>query len=261
MVKILPAEVIFWYASLLLKIILLWRLFSLGLAARYKALVFFLVLATARTLVLLPLNVNTPTYALTYFLTQPVLLGLQVWVVLEIYSQVFESYQGISFLGRGFVVGTFAVGILASLWLHLTEFNVHGGPQVFVRVYLTGESTFYTILLVFLLTLGVFLLWFPVPLKKNMVHYLLVFSVFFAAASLGLYMGNRNPTSLAARLGSALRMGIDTACLAAWVFLFRVEWEKKTTGVSFAVTGAHQAKVLHQLESMNEAILRARKTS
>ncbi|MGC4049060.1 MAG: hypothetical protein QM757_06045 [Paludibaculum sp.] len=211
---------------------------------------------------LLPLNVNTPTYALTYFLTQPVLLLLQLWVVLEIYwPRCSRAIRASRFSGRGFLMGTFAVGILASLWLHLTEFNVHGGPQIIVRVYLTGESTFYTILLVFLLTLGVFLLWFPVPLKKNMVHYLLVFSVFFAAASLGLYMGNRNPTSLAARLGSALRMGIDTACLAAWVFLFRAAWEQKTSGVSFAVTGTQQAKVLHQLESMNEAILRARKTS
>lgn len=129
MVKILPIEQFFWYANLILKVVLLWKLFAIGLAPRYKALCIAMILATARTLVLLPLKVNSLPYAYVYLLSQPLLLLAYLFVALEIYGQVFEAYQGISFLGRGFVVAVFAVSITASLWIHVTEFGVQSSPR------------------------------------------------------------------------------------------------------------------------------------
>lgn len=260
MLNLLPIEVFFWYANLALKLVLLWRIFSLGLAAHYKALCFAMVLASARTLVLLPLNVNTYAYAVTYLITQPLLLLAYGAVVLEVYGQVFETYQGISFLGRGFLVTGFVVSGAISLWVHLAEFNLSDGPFRVLRYLLTAESTLYGVLLLFLLALALFLLWYPVPLRKNLLHYNLIFLVFFGAMSAGLYMGNPNPSSMAARLGSTMRMAVDTACLSCWIFLFRREWEEQAGGVSFALTKADQAQILGHLDSMNQAILRARKS-
>ncbi len=261
MVKILPLEQFFWYANLVLKVVLLWKLFAIGLAPRYRALCFAMILATVRTMVLLPLNVSSLPYAYVYLLSQPLLLMAYIAVALEIYGQVFETYQGISILGRGFVVAAFAVSIAASLWIHVTEFGVQSSPQKILSLYLAGESALYVMLLVFLVALGLFLFWYPVPLRKNLLHYLLVFSVFFAASSFGIYMGRQAPGGMGARLGSTLRMGVDTACLVCWVFLFRREWEAKSTGVAFAVSSAHQVQVLQRLESMNQAILSVRKSA
>ncbi|WP_321472497.1 hypothetical protein [uncultured Paludibaculum sp.] len=261
MVQILPLETFFWYANLVLKVILLWRLASLGLAPRYKALCFVMALASLRTLALLPLKVTTLAYAKVYLFSQPLLLLAYALVALEIYGQVFESYRGISFLGRGFLIGAFVLSIAGSLGFHMAEVDVNSGPQRLLRLYLAGESAMYVTLLLFLLALAAFLLWYPIPLRKNLLHYNLIFLVFFAAMSAGIILGNPEPGSMAARVGSTLRMGIDTACLASWVFLFRRSWEQETSGVSFAVTHSHQVQVLAQLESMNQAILRVRKSS
>lgn len=261
MQNVIPIEVFFWYASLVVKVILLWRLFALGLAQRYKALWLALIISCIRTLVLLPIPVRSLAYTLTYFFTQPLLLLLYVLVALEIYGQVFESYQGISFLGRTFLGGTIAVSVVVSLLMHVSEFDFTREPFKILRFYLLGESSLFSILLLFLLGLTAFLFWYPVPLRKNLLHYNLVFSVFFAAMSAGVHLRNFDPNGMGARFGSALRMGVETACLLAWVFLFRKEWEEQSTGISFSVTKAHQARVLQQLESMNRAILRVKKSS
>lgn len=260
MQNLLPLEAFFWYANLLLKIVLLWRLFALRLAPRYKALCFSLALASIRSILLMSLNFRTTLYGVVYFVTLPLLEMAYIAVVLEIYGQIFEAYQGISFLGRGFLLTTFVTSAAVSLWLHVAEFNVSGGPFVFLRYYLTGESSLYVVMLLVLLALAAFLFWYPVPLRKNLLHYNLIFLVFFGAMSAGLYLGNADPGSVMARLGSAMRMGIDTACLLSWTILFRREWETESAGVAFALSKDHQAQVLHQLDSMNQAILRVRKS-
>lgn len=260
MQNLLPLEAFFWYASLFLKIVLLWRLFALRLAPRYKALCVSLALASVRSILLMSLEFRSNLYGVVYFVTQPLIGLAYVAVVLEIYGQIFEAYRGISFLGRGFLLTAFITSAAVSIWLHVAEFNVNGGPFAFLRYYLTGESSLYVVMLMVLLALAIFLFWYPVPLRKNLVHYNLIFLVFFGAMSAGLYMGNPDPSSVMARLGSAMRMGVDTACLSLWIALFRREWETESAGVAFALSSAHQAQVLHQLDSMNQAILRVRKS-
>ena len=255
------AEDFLWYAGLAAKAVLTARLLWLGLYVRYKALVICLLAHVVRTLILLPLSVNGNAYAYAYLLTEPLLLVTYVLVALEIYSHVFESYRGLSILGRRTMLAALGVSALVAVVTHLAEFDYTNERFHILRSLFIVESTLCSTLLIFLILLALFLFWYPVPLRKNLLHYSFLWCVVFAALSAGLYLRNANPTDDWTRIASEVRLAADTLCPAAWIWLFRRSWEVETSGVAFRLTSEHQQRILARLDAMNEALEAGRKTT
>jgi len=61
-----------WVLSFLLSVILAVRLFILKLAPTYRFFLTFLLFYTARTLLALPFDINSPTYENIWKVTEPV---------------------------------------------------------------------------------------------------------------------------------------------------------------------------------------------
>lgn len=249
---------VLWYGGLALKAGLLGRLFALGLAARYRALVICLAVHLLRTLLLMPMNVRSDAYALTYMVSEPLLLITYVFAALEVYAQVFEAYRGLAWLGRGTMLVGLALSALASAGLHWTEFNFSGEPYLVLRAALLLESTVCGMLLVFLLALALFPLWFPVRLRKNLLLYNFGFSVFFLAMSMGVFLRNAHPDW--ARAASTIRLAVYDACLVGWLLLFSRAGEAEALQAAPAFRRDQEQRLLSQLEAINRALESGRKS-
>ena len=81
------------------------RLYQLDLNRVYRFFFAYLVLTTARSLLLLPFNVRENTYGLIYLATLPILWVFYILIVLELYSLVLQNYSGIYSLGRWTLYG------------------------------------------------------------------------------------------------------------------------------------------------------------
>jgi len=260
MIPLDRVEYYLWYLSLLLHAALFTRLCWLGLALRYKAFSLCLLLQIIRTLILLPLSPNTNVYAYVYIYSEPVLIACRVAVVLEIYGKVLSSYRGLSILGRGTLIGALAISGLVSVFTHLMEFDfTHERFQMLRAMHLV-ESTVYTTLLFFLFALAAFIIWYPTPLKKNIILYSFGYSLYFVGVAAAIYLRNLDASALT-RVASTGRLVVTDAALLLWVVLVRKSWEEESGGVAIRFSAESQERLLSQLEALNRTIESPKKSS
>lgn len=249
-----------WYLGIVLHLGLLARLLQLGLAARYKAVTVCMAGQALRSILLLFVDPRTDAYFELYLPTEIVLIVCRAWVVLELYSQVLERYQSLSVLSSRLLSGVVGLGLLASVAAHLREFDfTHEAFQALRALHLV-ETTVYTALLLFLLLLSGFVLWYPAPLKKNLLIYSFGYSVYFMAMAVGVYLRNLNPTEWT-RVASTGRILVADGCLLLWLALIRKAWERTGDDVNSAIHSVGQERILAQLDALNQSIHARRRAS
>lgn len=248
------------YLGIVLHLVLLARLLQLGLAARYRAVTVCLAGQALRSILLLFVDPRTDAYFELYFPSEIVLICCRAWVVVELYQQVLERYQNLSILSSRLLSGIVGAGLVASVAAHLREFDFTHEAFEAVRALHLVETTVYTALLLFLLILGAFVLWYPVPLKKNLILYSFGYSVYFMAMALGVYLRNLNPTEWT-RLASTGRILVADCCLLVWLALVRRAWEDSGDGGDSAVHSLNQERILAQLDALNDALQARRRAS
>ncbi len=91
------------------------RLYQLDLNRVYRFFFLYLVITTARSLVLLPFSLGGNMYALIYLATLPILWVFYILIVLELYSLVLQNYSGIYSLGRWTLYGALLFSIAVSV--------------------------------------------------------------------------------------------------------------------------------------------------
>lgn len=246
-----------WASGTFFTAALVSRLFALDLDSRYSALVRVLSFQLARSLVLLCLRPPTNAYAWIYLVTEPIVLLLYVFVILEIYQQVFESYRGLSVLGRRSLWTALACSMAVSLVSHRSEFDFSNEPIRRLRSLLLLETTVCSTLLVFLVIVVAFLAWYPVPVRRNLLVYAFGFSLFFASLSVSDFLRNLDPVKNT-KLGNLVRLGGTTGCLIGWLALFRRKWEEVPERV-MVPQGAITSQLLAQLEAMNKVLTTGKK--
>jgi hypothetical protein len=257
MLELVQIENALWYLALLLKALLLYRLWSQNLTSRYRAFTIYLAVHLVRSLLLMPLRSQRQWYGWAYLFTEPILLVTYVLVVLEIHGHVLESYRGLSVLGRKSVLAACGVSGAVTVMTHLQLFEFSAEPTLWLRGILLLESTVYSTLMLFLLALVMFVVWYPVRLRRNLLHYTFGFCLFFCLMTSGLFLRNlhvnwNRPVSVA-------RQGAYDLCLIGWVLLFRKSWETEESGGPRHYSVEQRQKLLAQLDTMNQAIQGSRK--
>ena len=258
MPNLLMLETAFWYLALLLKIVLLYRLWALKLASRYPAFVVYLAVHVARTLFLMPIRSNRGWYGWAYFFTEPLILITYVFVVMEIHGQILEGYRGLSVLGRKFVLAASAASALITALMHRQLFAFSAGASKWFHGIMLVESTVYSTLMLFLLGIALFILWYPVSLRRNLLHYALGFCLFLGLMTAGNYLINLNFAWN--RPLSTVREGAYFLCLLGWVILFRKSWEVEEAGSPRHFSDSQRQRLLAQLDAMNRAIQAGQKS-
>jgi hypothetical protein len=248
-------ELFLWLTSIFLTLTLVVRLWREGLHRIYLCFFVYLLASLAQSLLVLPLEPNSKPYAVLYFATQPLIWLLFILIVLELYSLVLRNHPGIATVGRWTLSVALGFSIVISLVTLLPDVQKATGPGAVLICYTVIERGVLSSLVVFLLVITGFLLWYPLPLSRNVILHVLVYCCYFLSSTTALFV--RNITGLAlTRTVSTVLIGIANACLAVWIVFLSRAGERKTVVVGHQWSTGEEDRLVQQLDSINAALLK-----
>lgn len=247
-----------WYTGIALCLAVVVRLQWLGVSGRYSALTCFLIVSSARSILLALLPFGSDRYAEAYLFTAPVLDMARIWLVVQVYGHAFESYRGIAALGRLTILGALAAGAVIAVTTTLLDHNPAREPFPILGLVFRVEAIITKTLLVFLLVISVVLAWFPIPQRPNVALIGFGVTAHFIALTAALVVRGLNPTAWT-RLASISSLYVFAGCMAMWLFALKSKSKDVAEATALAATGEREAALAGQLRSMNQALESLRK--
>jgi hypothetical protein len=241
-------------------VLILQNLILVGLAIRvlvtrlfrkYPCFFGYLLVACLQALVLSFFSVNGPTYKYPWMVTQALLTFFCVLIVLELYTLVLRDLTGIASASRRYLTICMGLAILASLVLLLLEKT----PGTSVATFMVIDRVVVSSLLIFVLLLTAFLVYYPVPINRNLVVYSIGYAVYFMAKAGGLLFVNRNYAW--SRQFGILVIAASTVAMLFWLIGLSRQGEEKTLIIGHRWNREDQDKVLERLKAINASLLRA----
>jgi hypothetical protein len=226
-----------------------------GLSATYRYLFLYLAVELAEFTVALSDPAYGKIYRYTYVAGQGLKTVLGIVVVLELYRLALAEQPALARFGQrtvGFVLG--AAALLAVCGLALDSSIPQGQSRV-VHDFLSFERTMNVCVLIFLVFISLFMAWFPVRLKRNVVVYMWGFAIYSLARSSGLLLVNVLPVRFTVPLGTAMLL-VRLACLVVWLIALRRDGEQTTTVIGHRWNPAEIGHLRDQLDSINSSLAR-----
>lgn len=198
---------------------------------------------------------HTNVYAWTYIAFQSLNLIVACGVIREIYRLALDGHVGLAEFGHSMMRWAVGIVVAASGLSISLDSDVLPGQSRIAHRFFTIERTGDLVLLLLLLVIGIYLTWFPVQLRRNIVIYSIGFMAFFCFRSVGLLMANLLPQ---AQLRSVSNMMLiaETLCLVAWIFGFRRESEDEITTTGHRWDPSQYERLTAQLDSINAVLER-----
>ena len=243
-------ELLLSYAEPVAAAILLIRLAEARLAGRYRAFTLYLACLICAILVLTNVRRDTNAYFHVFVVVESILSVTQIFVVAELFSLVTRTYPGIARSGRKFLWAALAIAVtVCALSL---SFGAERHPME--QYLLIARAVAFTLLVFLGLTLAV-LFWFPIPLSRNAIVYVVGYSVYFACRALTRLAGTLLGTGTIALL-STISLAIVIFCLVFWIVLLSKKGEAVSVTVGHRWEPEHGEALVRQLESINSTLLR-----
>ena len=230
------------------------RLYQLDLNRVYRFFFAYLVLTTARSLLLLPFNIRENTYALIYLATLPILWVFYILIVLELYSLVLQNYSGIYSLGRWTLYGALFFSVAVSVLTLIPTWGNETSKLLFWSTTVTRGVDFS--LVIFLLLILVFLSRYPVALNRNIIVHCIVYTVFFLGTSMTILVRNVVGHELMRPLNIVLQV-ISAGCYLVWIFCLTRAGESRVTMLRHNWSPDDEQRLIEQLNNINATLLRA----
>jgi hypothetical protein len=231
--------------------ILCLRLCLAGLHRIYVYFFGFLVLELLQALIPLLLPLRSRLYRDSYVASEALIVAFSALVVLELYSKVLRDLPGIAGTARRYIRLTLGLAIviaLLPLGVETTMATLTGYLNSFERIVMLS-------LVVFVLLVSVFLVYYPIPLGRNVIVYSIGYTVFFltnATVFLIIDLGHYWIRQL-----SSLVMGVDVVCFVFWTAALSRQGETKRVVVGHQWNPADEQKLRAQLDAINASLLRA----
>ena len=238
-------------------VLLVFRLYYLGLYRVYRGFFAYLIFQTGRSLILLPLDPRSGLYGSLYANTIPVLWVFYILVVIELYSLVLQNYRGIYTLGRWTLYVALAISLLISIVTLIPTWKNAPEPYRILYISIVVDRGVSIGLVLFLFFIMVFLSRYPVPLSRNLIVHAIVYTVFFLSGSMAMLirivLGHHSTRAL-----NIVLQLIGAACYVGWLFGLSREGEKKIVVLRHDWKPADERRLIDQLDSLNATLLRAR---
>jgi len=220
----------------------------------YKIYVFFfscLILQFLQAFIPVFVPLETSQYRDSYVASQALIVCSYALVVLELYSVVLRDLEGISSVARRYIKITLALAV----FLSLLPLSVEKVPNTVTGYLFIFQRPILSSLVVFVLLISGFLVYYPVPLGRNVIVYLAGYAVYFLAnAILALF---QNLGYFWNRLLSTAGMSVFTICVTFWLFALSRQGEKKRVVVGHQWNPDDEQRLLAQLEAINTSLLRS----
>jgi hypothetical protein len=241
------------YLDLAVEAALIATLLRNGLFRVYPIFFSYLTADAVETALGLAFQANRALYAWIYLTGQAAKIVLALFVVLELSQIALDRHPALAqFMQRALaylLVGTAGVAALAVR----LDSNIPAGRSRVIHRFNTFERTMDLWMLGFLLMTTVFIMWFPVRMKRNGAMYIGGFVIYFVSRSAGLLFRNLEP---------GWRQPIDNAlavasilCLTMWLFALTRRGEEVTTVLGHRWSLAETERLTAQLNEINVKLM------
>ena len=229
------------------------RMWLAGLHRVYVNFFRYLVLELLQALIPLFVPLESPLYRDLFVASQALIVAFYALVVLELYSVILRNLAGIAGVARHYIKVTLVFAILVSLlplWIEKTPNTLTGYLFIFERPILSS-------LVAFVLLISGFLVYYPVPLGRNVIAYLAGYAVYFPTIATMAFFQNLG--YFWNRQKGNIDMGISVLCLTFWLMALNRQGEDKRVVVGHHWNPRDEQRLLAQLEAINASLLRSRK--
>jgi hypothetical protein len=246
---------VLWVVGLGLSVALVVKMAVQRLFRTYIWFFFFLCFEILRSVVLLPISPKTNLYAWLFLTSQPILWLVYILVVLELYSLAFAGYKGIASLSRWVVAASLGVAVgVSALTLSADLARPTGRYKVLVYYSVVERGLVFS-LVVFLLLITLFLLWFPISIRRNLVLHAGLYSLYFLSSTFTLFVRNVAGYQTTPAINAVLLL-IDIVCIGEWLWRFDKAGEAEPASFRKSWQPEDEERLLRQMEALNSTILR-----
>lgn len=200
--------------------ILLFRIASERLLSLYKAFTAYLLIWFCQDIgpLVLGLSLGGDSYALFFFITEPLAWLLSYLVLIELFDLTFADFPGIRSAGRFLLVSAIVLsGIVVVGTASPSLVSLHGAGWLYT-LYLVIERSVMILSLILLGALLVLMWRYGLHLPRNTVHYSRIYAIHFATRAVQVFAFGEFDRNLVflGNIGAGI---IDIACLSylAWV--------------------------------------------
>jgi len=234
------------------------RLYFSGLHRRYRAFFLLLIFSTLQSVAPLVFASGSGAYQIFWVLTEPVTWFLYAWVVLELYSLVLQNYQGLYTVGRRLLIVAVSVALLASGCSLIVPSHYTRQGRLMAYYYVAERAVYFS-LAVFLLTILLLLMRYPIALNRNTILHSVVFSAYFLSNTvIFLLLSTRGFEAI--RIATYGTQAVSLAALGTWLAMLNTAGERRTQTLRPAWMPGREEVLVSQLNNLNLALLRAAQT-
>jgi hypothetical protein len=249
-----------WYLTIGLTAAVLGKLSLGGLLKIYKLLFCYLAVSLLSSLAALTVPNSTKAYGYLYFSSETTRILIAALVVVEIYSLALENTPALARFLRNAVGYILVAALIVPAIALFMDNSGTGVPYPYLRLFYLFEQTMNGTIAIFLILISLFMAWFPVRLRRNVIAYITGFIVWTLTNSAGAHLVNQFPKNLLAiRTISSIRMGVVAACLMWWLVVFKREGEARTAVVGHLWNRAEAERLTDQLDAINNGLARLRR--
>ncbi len=245
-------DVLILGASLLLG----FRLLVSGLSGRYRAFFSYLIFYLLQTGFMISLDVRSDLYQKVYILTEPIGWIFGALVVLELYSLVLEDYRGLYSAGKWVLMAAVVLALIASaLSLMVPSHDPARQSKVLAFEFVAARAIYFS-LVVFLFTILVFVMQYPLSLRRNSILHSIVFSVYFLSNTV-IYLVLSTGGYATIHTVTYLMQGVTLASLCTWLLMLKPSGEELKVSLRPEWMPGREEVLITQLNSLNAALLRS----
>ncbi len=249
-----------WYLTIGLTAAVLVRLSLTGLVKIYRLLFFYLASDFLSSVAGLFISFHSKAYADYYFSAQTVKIVIAALMLVEIYSLALERHPALAQFGRSIVGYILLAAAVIPVVLLFTDHSASVGAHPYVRTFFLFEQTMDAIMALFLVLISIFLGWFPVRMRRNVIVYIGGFIVWTLSRSALVYVINQRFTNRhVTQASNIVQMCFTLGCLFWWLFGLKREGEARTAVVGHLWNRAEAERLTKQLDAINDSLERLRR--
>lgn len=246
----LPTEqVVLLILQDLILVALVFRVLSTDLFRRYPSFFGYLLIASLQDLIWPFLPFYSVGYRYFWLVTQALLTCFCALVVLELYTLVLRDLKGIASTSRRYLRICLGVAIFGSLLLLLLERTPHGVFNTFMVI----DRALNTSLLIFVLLLTTFLVYYPIPINRNLVVYSIGYAIYFTAKASSLLFLNIHQTWY--RQFSMVVVTASTVAMLFWLLGLTRQGEENKLIIGHQWNPEDHEQMLARLKAINDSLL------
>ena len=255
-----PWEKAIWYLTMALTAAVLGRLWRSGLIKIYRLFFAYLACDLILSLGALTFDFRSKAYGNFYFSAQTLKIIIAAFLLVEIYSLALESHPALARFGRsvvGYILAAAALFPLIGVWVNHSG---SAGAPPYIRAFFLFEQTMDATMALFLILISIFMGWFPVRMRRNVIVYIGGFIIWSLSRSALVYIVNErfNDKKINA-VCNIVRMCIEVGCLAFWLIELRRGGENRTAVVGHLWNRAEAERLTGQLDAINNSLERLRR--